>query len=44
MSHPPLRSVRLLDQLRERIRYAHYGLRTEKTYVYGPASSFVSTM
>jgi integron integrase len=24
----------LLDQLRERIRYAHYSLRTEKTYVY----------
>jgi hypothetical protein len=34
MSHPPLRSARLLDQLRERIRYAHYSLRTEKTYVY----------
>lgn len=28
------RSPRLLDQLRERIRYAHYSLRTEKTYVY----------
>jgi hypothetical protein len=24
----------LLDQLRERTRYAHYSLRTEKTYVY----------
>jgi len=34
MSHPPLRSTRLLDHLRERIRYAHYSLRTEKTYVY----------
>jgi uncharacterized protein YfbU (UPF0304 family) len=31
---PPLRSARLLDQLRERIRYAHYSLRTEKTYLY----------
>lgn len=34
MPHAPLRSARLLDQLRERIRYAHYSLRTEKTYVY----------
>jgi hypothetical protein len=34
MSQPPLRSGRLLDQLRERIRYAHYSLRTENTYVY----------
>ena len=34
MSHPPLRSARLLDQLRERIRYARYSLRTEGTYVY----------
>ena len=34
MAHPPLRSSRLLDQVRERIRYAHYSLRTEKTYVY----------
>lgn len=34
MTHPPARSARLLDQLRERIRYAHYSLRTEKTYVY----------
>jgi hypothetical protein len=31
---PPLQSTRLLDQLRERIRYLHYSLRTEKTYVY----------
>lgn len=34
MGSPALRSTRLLDQLRERIRYAHYSLRTEKTYVY----------
>ena len=34
MDRPPLRSKRLLDQLRERIRYAHYSLRTERTYVY----------
>jgi integron integrase len=31
---PVLRSVRLLDQLRERIRYLHYSLSTEKAYVY----------
>lgn len=31
---PPLQSVRLLDRLRERIRYLHYSLRTEEAYVY----------
>jgi integron integrase len=31
---PPLSSTRLLDQLRERLRYLHYSLRTEKSYVY----------
>lgn len=31
---PVLHSVRLLDQLRERIRYMHYNLSTEKAYVY----------
>ena len=31
---PLLRSVRLLDQLRERIRYKHYSLRTEESYLY----------
>jgi integron integrase len=30
----PLRAKRLLDQLRERIRYDHYSLRTEQAYVY----------
>ena len=30
---PVLHSVRLLDQLRERIRYKHYSLRTEQSYV-----------
>ena len=34
MGNPVLKSGRLLDQLRERIRYAHYSLRTEKNYVY----------
>lgn len=31
---PALQSSRLLDQLRERIRYLHYSLSTEKVYVY----------
>lgn len=30
---PPLQSIRLLDQVRERIRYLHYSLNTEKLYV-----------
>ena len=31
---PPLRSTRLLDRLRERLRYAHYSLSTERSYAY----------
>ena len=31
---PPLQSPRLLDQVRERIRYLHYSLRTEQAYVH----------
>ena len=31
---PPLQSVRILDQLKERIRYLHYSLRTEEAHVY----------
>ena len=31
---PPLQSIRLLDQLRERIQYMHYSLATEKVYLY----------
>jgi integron integrase len=31
---PALQSSRLLDQVRERIRYCHYSLRTEQSYVY----------
>ena len=31
---PPLKATRILDQLRERIRYLHYSLRTEEAYVY----------
>jgi integron integrase len=33
-TRPPLGSPRLLDKLRERIRYCHYSLRTEQTYVF----------
>ena len=31
---PLLQSTRLLDQVRERIRYLHYSLQTEKAYLY----------
>ena len=31
---PPLQSVKMLDQVRERIRYLHYSPRTEDVYVY----------
>ena len=31
---PPLRSVRILDQVRERIRSLHYSRRTEDAYVH----------
>ena len=31
---PPLRSERLLDQVRERVRYLHYSIRTEQTYLH----------
>lgn len=31
---PPLKANRLLDQVRERIRYMHYSQRTEEAYVY----------
>ena len=34
LRNPPLQSLRLLDQVRERIRYLHYSLSTEKTYLY----------
>ena len=30
----PPRSIKLLDQVRERVRYLHYSLQTEKAYVY----------
>jgi hypothetical protein len=30
---PPPRSTRLLDQVRERVRYLHYSLSTEHSYV-----------
>jgi len=31
---PPLRADRLLDQVRERVRYLHYSRRTEQAYVH----------
>lgn len=31
---PSFTSTRLLDQLRERIRYLHYSLQTERAYLY----------
>ena len=31
---PALQATRILDQLRERLRYLHYSLRTEQSYVY----------
>jgi len=31
---PPLQAPRLLDQLRERVRYLHYSRRTEQAYVH----------
>jgi hypothetical protein len=31
---PSLQSTRLLDQVRELVRYSHYSLKTEKTYLY----------
>lgn len=31
---PAFASVRLLDQVRERLRYLHYSLKTERAYVY----------
>jgi integron integrase len=34
MQPPPLQARRLLDQVRERIRYLHYSLRTEQAYVH----------
>jgi integron integrase len=34
LPRPPLQSNRLLGQLRERLRYMHYSLRTEQTYVH----------
>jgi integron integrase len=34
VGHPRLLSTRLFERLRERIRYCHYSLRTEKAYLY----------
>ena len=34
VTRPTFQATRLLDQLRERLRYFHYSLRTEQAYVY----------
>ena len=34
LDNAPLQSIRLLDKVRERIRYMHYSLSTEKNYLY----------
>ena len=31
---PAMRATRLLDQVRERVRYLHYSVSTEKAYLY----------
>ncbi|MEQ1516133.1 MAG: integron integrase [Usitatibacteraceae bacterium] len=31
---PPLQSVKILEQVRERVRYLHYSMRTEEAYIY----------
>ena len=31
---PPLQSTKILEQVRERIRYLHYSIRTEESYLY----------
>ncbi len=31
---PPLQSVKILEQVRERVRYLHYSMRTEDAYLY----------
>jgi Phage integrase, N-terminal SAM-like domain len=31
---PPLQSKKILDQVRERVRYLHYSIRTEEAYLY----------
>lgn len=33
-SLPPIESSRLIDQVRERVRYLHYSIRTEQAYVH----------
>lgn len=34
MALPPLQANRLLDQVKERVRYLHFSLRTEEAYLY----------
>ena len=41
---PPLQSVRLLDHVRETIRYVHYSLKTEKAYLHWVRFLFAGTL
>jgi hypothetical protein len=41
MDRPPLKSVRLLDRLHERLRYAHYSFRPRRHTSTGCASSLL---
>ena len=41
LRNPPLQSLRLLDQVSERIRYLHYSLSTKKRTSFGFAFTFV---
>ncbi len=34
IAYPVLQSTKILDQVRERIRYLHYSIRTEESYLY----------
>ncbi len=34
IAFPGLQSIKILDQVRERIRYLHYSIRTEESYLY----------
>lgn len=41
---PPLKSARLLDHVKERTRYLHYSLKTEKAYLYWIRFSFAGLL
>ena len=41
---PLLKSARLHDQVKERVRYLHYSLKTEKAYLYWMRFSFAGML